>query len=106
MSIGDMRHRINFEILDEDTEAWNDYYNCFAKANIAGGNEYLGSGAEQSTSSTIFTIRYCEKLKDLYLNTQSYRIKFRGAIYDIQEVDNYMFRNETLRIKAVGRGER
>lgn len=93
-------------MLNEETEEWADYYTCSAKINIAGGNEYLRGGAEQSVSSTIFIIRYCQKLKGLHLNTQSYRIKFRGAVYDIQDVDNFMFRNESLKIKAVGRIER
>lgn len=106
MNPGELRHRISFQVLNEETEEWTDYYACPAKVNIAGGNEYLRSGTEQSVSSTIFIIRYCPKFKDLYLNTQSYRIKFRGAIYDIQDVDNFMFRNESLKIKAVGRIER
>lgn len=102
---GRLDKRILFQILDE-AEEWIDYYSCFANANIASGKEYFGSGTEQSTNSTIFTVRYCAKLKDLYLNTQSYRIKFNGAIFDINEVDNYMFQNEKLIIKAVGRNER
>ncbi|MDP4174136.1 MAG: head-tail adaptor protein [Bacteroidota bacterium] len=107
MSIGGKRHRIIFEKLDESTETWNYYYECFSKVNVAGGSEYLIGGAEQSKSITLFEVWYCEKLKELQFDTQCYRIKFRGAIFDIQPpVDNYMFRNVSLKIKAVGRLER
>lgn len=98
----ELRHKILFQILD-DNEEWIDYYTCFSKINLAGGNEYMGSGAEQSTNSTIFTVRYCIKLKDLFLNTQSYRIKFESGIFNITDVDDYMFQHITLRIKTTGR---
>ena len=104
--INEMRNRILFQKLDEDTEEWNDYYTCFSKVNNSGGNEFFSSRTEQSTNSVIFTVWYCAKLKDLYLKTQLYRIKFDGAIFDIQDVDNYMFKNETLKIKAVGKSDR
>jgi len=103
LKTGELRSRVEFQILDEGTEEWSEHFKCSAKINIAGGKEYFGSGSEQSVNNTIFTVRYCSELKDVYLNTQLYRIKFRNAIYDIQEVDNYMFKNESLKIKAVGR---
>jgi len=102
---GRLDKRILVQIIDEDEE-WIDHHTCFANVNIASGKEYFGSGAEQSISSTIFEVRYCQKLKDIYLDTQSYRIKFRGGIYDIQDVDNYMFNNESLKFRTVGRIER
>ena len=105
MNPGEFRNKITFQLINEDTEEWNDYYSCSAKVNISSGNEHLGAGAEQSTSSTLFVVRYCKKLNDLHLNTQLYRIKFRGAVYDIQDVDNFMFRKETLKIRAVGKLE-
>ncbi|MGX7745691.1 phage head closure protein [Rhodopseudomonas parapalustris] len=105
MNPGELRHKIKFEFVDIDTEIWSEYYSCYAKVNAAGGKEYFSSGAEQSTNAVIFTVRYCNALKNIYLNTQSYRIKFQGAIYDISDVDNYMFQNQFLKIKAVGRHE-
>lgn len=105
MNPGELRHRITFQRLN-DSEEWIDYYNCYAKVNTEGGREYLGSSAEQSVSNTVFTIRYCKMLKDLYLNSQLYRIKFNKAVFDIKFVDNYMFKNQYLNIKAIGRASR
>lgn len=106
MKSGEMNHRINFEKLNTDTEEWGNHYQCWSKVNIAGGNEYFAGRTEHSNGSVIFEVRYCDKLKDLYLKTQKYRIRFGGVVYDIQDVDNYMFKNTTLKIKAVGRGDR
>lgn len=106
MNPGDLRHKIVFEKLNDDTEEWASFYTCHAKVNIASGREYFSSGAEQSESSTIFTVRYCKSLEAIGLNAQAYRIKFRSGIYDIQVVDNFMYMNQILNIKAVGKLER
>lgn len=102
MNAGELRHKIIIQKRD-NTNKWNDYYTCHAKVNIAGGNEYFGSGAEQSTSSIIFEVRYAKILADMLCHTQVYRILFSDCIFDVQDTDNYMFSNQSLKIKAVGR---
>lgn len=103
MNPGELRHRITFEKMDVDTEEWSEYYSCKAKVNTYGGNKYLAGGAEQSTGSSVFTMRYCIALKSVYLNTQLYRILFEGAIFDVKAVDDYMSLHKYLNIKAVGK---
>lgn len=106
MNPGDLRHKIIFEKMDIETEIWTPYYQCFAKVNTSGGNKYLGGGAEQSSSDTVFTVRYCNILKDIYLNTQIYRILFEDGIFDVKAVDDYMFSHQYLNIKTVGKDTR
>lgn len=103
MNPGELRHRIVFEKMDADTEEWSQYYSCKAKINTSGGNEYLAGGAERSSSDAVFTVRYCNDLKDIYLDTQSYRILFRNGVFDVKVVDNYMFLNLYLNIRATGK---
>lgn len=106
MNPGELRHRIVFEKMDKDTEIWSPYFSCHAKINTSGGNKYLAGGAEQSSSDTVFTTRYYNALKDMYLNTQLYRILFEYGTFDVKAVDDYMFLHRYLNIKAVGKETR
>lgn len=106
MDIGELRHRITFEKMDVDTEEWSEYYKCFAKSNPSGGNKYFMGNVEQSNSDTTFTVRYCNVLKDIYLNTQIYRIKFENGTFDVKAADDYMFLHKYLNIKTVGKETR
>lgn len=103
MNAGELRHTIIFQKISADTDVWGNYYTCRAKANTSGGQEYAAAGTELSSSDVIFTVRYCSELADLFLRTQYYRILFIGATFDIQKVDDYMFRHQWLIVKAVGR---
>ena len=103
MKPGQLRHRVIFEKMDENTEEWDTYYSCSAKVNPSGGNEYLAGGAERSSSDVVFTVRYCNALKNIYLDTQSYRILFENGVFDVKVVDDYMFLHTYLNIKATGK---
>lgn len=103
MNAGELRHPILIQKIDPETEKWRDYFHCRAKANTSSGQEYAAAGTELSSSDVIFTVRYCAELADLFLRTQYYRILFIGAVFDIQKVDDYMFRHQYLSIKAKGR---
>lgn len=89
--------------LNEDTEEWSDFLNLRSFVNKSKGSEYLSSGAIQSTQELVFQIRYCEPLKDIYLNTQLYRIIFENVIYDIIDYDDYMLKHRTVKLLGVGR---
>lgn len=103
MNAGELRHTIIFQKISADTDVWGNYYTCHAKANTSGGQEYAAAGTELSSSDVIFTVRYCSELSDLFLRTQYYRILFMGVVFDVQKVDDYMFRHQWLIVKAVGR---
>jgi SPP1 family predicted phage head-tail adaptor len=98
---GRLDKKILFQKLNKEEE-WEDYFSCFASANIASGKEYVNSGAEQSVNSVVFETRYVSRLQEIYLDTQSYRIVFKGKLYDISNVDNYKFKNESLKFITSG----
>ena len=69
------------------------YYECFASVNKASGKSYMESGAEQTSSSLIFEMRYCNKLKDIEFKWQEYRIMYNGHTFEIKNTDNPFFHN-------------
>lgn len=84
-----------------DTETWTDYFHAHAAVNKSGGSEYLNAGAERSSATLIFELRYCSMLEPIRYNTQVYRILYRGKTFNIKNTDLYM---EDMRnnLKLVG----
>ncbi|MGX4598961.1 phage head closure protein [Faecalimicrobium sp. JNUCC 81] len=91
--------------LDEDTEEWSDYLNLHASINKSKGSEYLSSGVLQSSQELVFQVRYCPPLKEISLNTQSYRINFDNCIYNIVDYDDYMLKRKSIKLLGVGRND-
>lgn len=89
---------IMLQKLDEDTEKWVDIQKLRANINKARSNEYLSSGAIQSTQDLEFKVRYCPPLKNIPLNTQLYRIIYNSDIYDVVDYDDFMLRHRTVKI--------
>lgn len=88
--------------INEDTEKWDNLYNVHASVNKAKSNsEYLGSGAIQGKQSLTFEVRFFADLKDISLNTQSYRILFEDTPYNIIDYDDYMLRHKTVKLLGV-----
>lgn len=96
------RH-ITIQKMNEDTEEWDDYLNLHARVNKSKGSEYLGSDAIQYTQELVFEVRYCTPIKDISLNTQSYRVIFEDTIYDITDYDDYMMKHKNIKLLGVGR---
>lgn len=92
------------EQLNEDTEEWIEYFSGRARVNKNKGNEFLDAGAIQYNQELNFDIRYNPLLKEIQLNTQSFRIIFANYIYDIIDYDDYMFKHKNIRL--VGRGNK
>lgn len=98
MEAGKLRHVITLQTLDED-ENWSDFFTCFAQANGLGGKEYSAASTEQAQNTVDFTIRFVDLLSDL--KPQTTRITFLGNPYDVVFIDNFMFQNKSLKIRAV-----
>ena len=103
---GIMRETITIQknVSDKDgrgnpVDGWQDYYTCRAYVNELSGNEFYEARLVNLENTVRFTVRYTPKLKDL--DTTSYRLLFRGRIYDITFIDNPQFRNEILKISAI-----
>lgn len=89
---------------DEEAREWKDDALLHARINKTGGSEYWGSGAYQSKATLTFEVRYSPKVAPIFLNTQLYRIRYNGAEYDIEDVDDYLQQHRTLKISGVARG--
>lgn len=78
---------------------WEDYYTNYAYVNKLSGSEFW-QAAETAAQSTIrFEMRYHAKLESV--DTKNYRLVFRGRIFNITNVDNVMFKNETVKISGI-----
>ena len=88
--------------IDEVTEKWVPEFNLHARINKAkADSEYLYAGAIQGKQSLTFEVRYFDRLKDISLNTQLYRIIFDGVSYDITDYDDYMLQHKTVKLLGV-----
>lgn len=88
--------------INETTEKWDDLYKLHARVNTAkADSEYLNAGATRSQRSLTFEIRYFKDLEPISLNTQRYRILFRGVPYNITGFDDYMLLHKTVKLLGV-----
>ena len=88
--------------LDELTEKYFPVYNLHASINKAKANsEDMNAGAIQGKLSLTFEVRYFDDLKDISLNTQSYRILYDGTQYDITDYDDFMLQHKTVKLLGV-----
>lgn len=93
-----LNQKIQIQKLNEDNDAYSDYYSCHAQVNKTGGNEYLIAGTVSTKNKFTFIVRYCEELKNLQFDTQAYRIIFNGIIFNILDADDFMQRHKTIKI--------
>lgn len=92
---------IEIQKIDETTESWSHLYNLHAEINKSNGSEYLNTGAERSKATLVFKVRYFKSLEDIFLNTQLYRIVYRGNIYNIEDYDDFKEQHKTIRLLGV-----
>lgn len=98
MEAGKLRHCIIIQVMDTN-ETWSDQVTCQAQVNGLSGNEYWAASAEQAQNSVDFVIRFTSTLAALV--PQTTRILFRGDRYDVQSIDNFMYQNRSLKLRAV-----
>jgi SPP1 family predicted phage head-tail adaptor len=80
-------------------ETWEDYYTNYAYVNKLSGSEFW-QAAETAAQSTIrFEMRYHTQLERV--DTKNYRLLFRDRIFNITNIDNVMFKNETVKISGI-----
>lgn len=98
MNPGKLNKWIKILKLNETTDEYDSFYECFASVNKASGHSYFENQAEQTATSLIFEIRYIDKLKDMEFDFESYRIEFMNHVFSVDNVDNMFFENGKLRI--------
>lgn len=79
-------------------QKWVDYYTCWAYVNNLSGKEYWAAAQSNAQHSLYFLIRYNSKVADL--NSEQYRVKFRGQIYNLTFIDNVQYENKRLKMMA------
>ncbi len=78
--------------------AWRDYYTCHAYVNNLSGKEYWEAAQLNAEKEVFFLIRYCSEVKEI--DSEHFRILFRGQIYNITFIDNVKYQNKTLKLRA------
>jgi SPP1 family predicted phage head-tail adaptor len=103
--INSLKERISIikseTVIDDNgnhTLEWIDCFSCFAYVNNLSGSEYYEAAKINMQNEIHFIVRYCSELKNI--DCEHYRIVFRGKLYNITFVDNVMYQNKTLKLKA------
>ena len=89
-----------------DNGEWVKQWRLLASVNKTGGGEVHESGARRSSHSLTFDVRYFSALFDIFLNTQNYRIIYRGAVFNIEDYDDFMEKHISVRLEGECSGER
>lgn len=103
MNAGELRQRIEIQRprngQDADGFEETSYFplkTVWAKANGLFGKEWWEAKSYDAENTVEFTIRY-NACKDLTIRD---RILFQGRLYNITSIDNVLFQNAFLKIKA------
>lgn len=92
--------QVNHDTVVDGNEIddWKDYYSCYAYANGLSGTEFWAANALNAESIVVFEVRYCSEI--VAMNSIKYRIVFNDQFYDIINIDNVMFLNDNVKIRA------
>lgn len=103
--LGEWKERITIQksTLGNDSAgnhvlSWEEYYTCSAYVNNLSGKEYWEAAQVNAQKDIYFIIRYCSEVS--VMDTEHYRILFRGQVYNITFLDNVKYQNKTLKIRA------
>lgn len=92
---------IIIEKKDKSTGKWGEFVRLHARINKTGANEYLNAGAVRSQNTLTFEVRYCQKLEEIRLNTQLYRLFYRNGRYNIVDYDDYLEKHQNIKLVGV-----
>lgn len=104
--IGKLNQRISIQkktVISDDignqTEEWTKVHDCWAAVNTVSGREFWAARQQNEENTVNFKVRYCKKIAEI--GTVDYRIIFHNKIYDIISVDNMLFADSLINVKAV-----
>ena len=66
--------------------------------NNLSGKEYWEAAQVNAQKDVFFLIRYCSEVAEM--DTEHYRIVFRGQVYNITFLDNVKYQNRTVKLRA------
>ena len=103
MKIAAMRIRITFQkhevVTDEignHTNAWVDYFSCYATAVEKDSGEEEVAGQTVVNERVDFTIRYCSEVSAIV--PDKFRIVYQDRIYNIRSVSDMGFKKKSLKM--------
>lgn len=106
MNAGAYKKLITIQRLTEERdkdgfplEVWEEYYTNYAYVNKLSGSEFWQAAETAAQSTVRFELRYHPQLEDV--NTKEFRILFGNRTFNITNVDNVQFRNETVKISGI-----
>lgn len=88
-------------VVDEignHTNAWTDYFSCYATVSGEGGTETAVAGLTMDDSDLSFTVRYSHKTAAV--DMLGYRILFGDRIYNILAIDHMNYKKKCLKFKC------
>lgn len=91
----------NKTVVDEihnETNEWIDYFECFATISGESSKESFKAGAVVDNSDISFTVRYCNKLKNV--KSTKHRILWNGENYDIVGLDHLNLKKKALKFRC------
>lgn len=104
--IGKLNQRISIQkktvisdSIGNQTEEWTKVHDCWAAVNTVSGREFWAARQQNEENTVNFKVRYCKKIAEI--GTVDYRIIFHNKIYDIIAVDNMLFADSLINVKAV-----
>ena len=80
------------------TLVWSDHYKCYSYVNNLSGKEYWEAKQVNAETELDFVIRYCSEISAL--DTEHFRILFRGINYNNTFIDNVQYKKKTVKIRA------
>lgn len=85
-----------------DIENWTEYYKCWSGFKQVTGREYISAKATNSENIVTFTVRYCNKIKELLKPGASkiFRVKYKDEYFDIEDVLDFENLHTFVDIKA------
>lgn len=92
---------VDILMLDEDAEIYKDLLHLHAQVNRAAETERLSAGSERDAVTLTFELRYCKAVRDISYNTENYRIRYKGMLFNIVAADDYMEGHKTLKLTGV-----
>lgn len=84
--------------IGNHTNAWTDYFSCYATVSGEGGTETAVAGLTVDDSDLSFTVRYNRKTSAV--DVLGYRILFNGNLYNILAIDHMNYKRKCMKIKC------
>lgn len=104
-ALGEWKERITVQKSTPGTDkagnhvlTWMDHYTCSAYVNNLSGKEYWEAAQVNAQKELYFLIRHCSEIAGM--DTEHYRILFRGQVYNITFLDNVKYQNKIVKLRA------